>query len=129
MRVTADNFTWFFDHAVTCGHLLNKKLYISSSKKPIKFGRVMAFGKGLPRKKLHNPVITHSWEVTWLMKSDISGHPWHPRPPNVTRCWLMIRAFTTRRVKWQFDHVVTWGQVKNGKHPFVQSMWQGNIAG
>ena len=47
----------------------------------------------------------------------------------LTGWWLMIRDLTIHRVKWQFNHVVGWCQVKNEKHPFVQSLWQRNKAG
>ena len=44
---------------------------------------VLVYGKRLPHKKLHDPLILWLSEVTWQMNSNASLHPQHSLPSNL----------------------------------------------
>ena len=73
-------------------------------------------------------MITWSYEVTWLIKNDISPLPRGPSLPNFTRWGFMVKGHHPLSLfdTLMTDHVITW-QMKNVISQLRQDLWLPNL--
>ena len=94
----------------SCKIIWRVKKVTSSTTMPVasKHGSVGTEVEGLLHIKSYDPLITWSCEVTCQIKYVI------PRPPKVSRWWLIVKI-SADKAKWSFNYMVSRDRVTNLK--------------